>query len=328
MYIIPINRPMKPLMTALAAALLAVSCGDVHTPGQDITAPSVPAATGAPTQIRVLGSSRTDQQLDITAQVLTADGKGVPSVQVQFSITNGIVTPVIAQTDANGNAKTVAATFAASTITATIGTGLTSSGVFGIASTAPLSVNLTTSTVTIGTTTPFSASVSGTPIGGPFSYLFTYGDGTSDTISTSTITHLYSKSGTYTASVKVTDGSGRSVTGFVGAQVKDPVVVTPVPTPADTSGLVATLTCTANAHGTASPCNVSASYNGKALASGSITAITWDWGDGGNVAGAAVPLGSHNYLQAGTYIVTATATATTADGSKTAPIVSKSLTVS
>lgn len=317
------------LFATLAAALLAFACGDVHTPGQDITAPSTPTATGAPTQIRVLGSSRSDQQLDITAQVLTADGKPVGNIPVQFSLTNGILNPVVATTDASGNAKTIAATFAASVITAKIGTGLTGSGTFAIASGSPLTVSINAPSVVVGSSTTLTASTNTAAIGGAFTYVWTFGDAKSETGTAASIAHAYPGIGSYTASVKVTDGAGRSATAGTTATVTDVPVVTPAPsTTTDTSGLVASLTCTAAAHSTPSPCNVSVTYNGKALASTSITGIAWDWGDGSTVAGAAVPLGSHTYAQAGSYVVTATATATTTDGSKTAPLVSKSLVIS
>ncbi len=317
------------LLAPLAAALLAIACGDVRGPGQDIAAPSiVKPVPGAPASLVLLAASRQDQQLDVSAQILDGNGVGVPSISVTFSIVNGVVVPPTVVTDANGMAKSIAA--ASGTVALTATTGTLSKTATVIAGATPLSVSLSVPSIVINNPSQFTANVAGTPLGGPFVFTWNFGDGTGDSGTTNTIAHAYNRTGSQIATVTVKDGAGRSATGTATAVVTDPVVVTPTPTPgsSDSSGLVATLTCTGNAHGTASPCNVSAAYNGKNIASGSITAIAWDWGDGGNVAGAAVPLGSHNYAQAGTYIVTATVTATTSDGSKVAPIVSKQLTIS
>lgn len=308
-------------------ALLAAGCTNGYQPPALPTAPST-TSSGVPATIHVVGGSRPDQQLDITAQVLTADGKFVPNIPVQFSITNGVVNPVTAMTDANGNAKTVAATFAAATITATIGTGLSGSGVFTIASGLPLGVTLSAPSVVVGSTSTLTASANSAALGGPYSYTWSFGDGKGDAGSAASISHAYPGIGAYNASVTIKDGAGRTATGVTVVSVTDVPVATPAPTTPAAAGLVASLNCTASAHGSPSPCNVSVTYNGTALASTAITGIAWDWGDGSTVAGAAVPLGSHSYAQAGVYNVTATVTATTTDGSKTAPIVSRLLTVS
>jgi hypothetical protein len=51
----------------------------------------------------LLASSRTDQQLDVTAQLLdAAEHVGIPNVDVALSITGGSVTPALAKTDAAG----------------------------------------------------------------------------------------------------------------------------------------------------------------------------------------------------------------------------------
>ena len=94
-----------------------------------------------------------------------------------------------------------------------------------------------------------------------------------------------------------------------------PVVVPPTPpppTPAPT--LTATLTCTATMHGTATPCNVTASYGGTPLPGTVITNVNWDWADGTALQSTATPINTHNYVQAGTYTVYVLVTANTPDG--------------
>ncbi len=306
--------------------LLAAACGDVHTPGQDIVAPSiVKPVPGAQATLVLLAASRQDQQLDVSAQILDGNGVGVPNIPVTFSIAGGVVLPPTVTTDANGLAKSIAV--ASGTVPLSATTGALSKTVTVIAGATPLSVSLSVPSIVINNPSQFTANVTGSPLGGPFAYVWTFGDGTGDAGATNTIAHAYNRVGSQIATVTVKDGASRSATSSATAVVTDVPVATPAPgTTPDTTGLVASLSCTANAHGTPSPCNVSVTYNGKPLASTSITGVAWDWGDGTTTA--TFPTGSRTYPQAGSYIATATVTATTIDGSKTAPITSKTLTVS
>jgi hypothetical protein len=316
------------LIALLASAVLLASCGDVHTPGQDVTAPSstTKPTPGAQASLVVNASTRSDQQLDITVQLLDGAGTGIPNVDVALSITGGTITPALAKTDASGTVKATAIASGTATLKAT--TGALTKEISVIGSATPLSVSMSIPSVVVGTASTLNASVTGQPIGGAFSYAWTFGDGKSDTGSGGSIAHAYPGIGTYNASVKVTDGAGRTASNAAVATVTDvPVVVTPTPAPAATKTLAATLSCTAQAHGTPTPCNVSVTYGGDVVASNAITSIVWDFGDGFTETVANSPIRSRNYAQAGAYTVTATATATTSDGSKTAPIASKAITV-
>lgn len=316
-------------LAAIASAFLAAACSDVHTPGQ-ASAPLPPKPTpGAQARIVLLAASRSDQQLDVSAQVLDGNGAGIPAIDVAFTITGGTVTPALAKTDATGTVKAVALVSGQATLSAT--TGALTEKVTVIGGAIPLSVNLSTNgTVTIGTANSFSANVTGTAIGGAFSYVFSYGDGTSETSATQAITHTYAKSGVYSANVRVTDGSGRTAQGFVGVQVNDPPP-TPAPTPTPAAALVATLTCTAVASPGNTSCNVNLTYGGSAVSVINITRIDWDWGDGtavetGLPASAAVR--THPYAHPGAYTVLATVTANVGtDGSKGPVTASKAITV-
>lgn len=311
-------------------SLLAINCGDVRTPGETVN-PAAPGPTpGAQAKLVLNAASRTDQQLDVSAQVLDGLGHGIPNVPVQFTITNGTVTPPIVNTDATGLAKSIAIATGTSTLTAT--TGIVSASATVIGGAVPLSATLSIAAVTVGNNSTLNVNVTGQALGGPFSYVWTFGDGKGDSGSAASITHAYPGVGTYQASVKVTDGAGRSATSAATAVVNDvPAPTTPATTTV-TPTLTATVNCTANTHGTVSPCNVSASYTNASnvtvnIASQSITNVAWDWGDGTALQNVASPLANHTYAQAGSYIITATVTATTADGSKTASAVTKTLTI-
>lgn len=317
---------MRLLTFVLGSALLVASCGDVHTPGQDIApSPAVdPARSTTPARIQLSVGSRSDQRLDIAAQVLSADGHGVPNVTVTFSLGAGagFVDPTTAKTDSTGTAKTIATATAVTTLTADIGSGISSSFNITIPSAAPLSVSITAGSATTGQAATMSARVTGLLSGSSVvSYAWTFGDGGVDTTTTSTASHAYAQVGTYPLTVIITDSLGRTANGSGSIGVAAPP--TPAPAPGSgTSTLTITLTCTAQAaHGTPAtptPCNVSAAYGTTNIASNAITKVDWDWGDGAIQTVNNSPLGSHNFTQAGKYIVNATVTATTTDGAKTA----------
>lgn len=84
------------------------------------------------------------------------------------------------------------------------------------------------------------------------------------------------------------------------------------PPPAPT--LTAALTCTPIAHGSPTPCNVTASYGGTPLPGTVVTNVNWDWADGTALQSTATPINAHSYVQAGTYTVYVLVTANTPDG--------------
>jgi PKD repeat protein len=92
---------------------------------------------------------------------------------------------------------------------------------------------------------------------------------------------------------------------------------------------VATMTCTPGTHGsTPTSCNVTTTYGGNAVPGSSVTSVAWDWGDGTTADNSSsVPVKPHTYVNAGTYTVLATVTATINGTSMTAPVTSKSVVV-
>jgi PKD repeat protein len=144
-------------------------------------------------------------------------------------------------------------------------------------------------------------------------YVWSWGDGTADTVGTSASqSHVYPVAGTYTVSLRVLDKWGRSssaVTQSVTTQTEPagnnaPTVVFAQPTCAVRS------------------CTVSAS--GSADTDGGIRNYTWTWGDAAPDTVTTSNGSSHAYVAAGTYTITLVVTdnwgrSTTATRSVTVP---------
>jgi hypothetical protein len=158
---------------------------------------------------------------------------------VTLATTTGTLAPSALVTDEDGGAAArLTAPAGTVTVTATIPNGPTSSTLVAVqravvipepTPTPPsptptpgtLSVALHASTAQLGTSTMFSAVVSGG--GSVWSMAWTFGDGASFTGISSGTAHLYAAVGTYTASVTVTDSDGNR------ASAPTTVTVTPPP---------------------------------------------------------------------------------------------------
>jgi len=110
----------------VTAALLLPGC-EAYDPPPLAVAPTNPAASTVATHIVLTAGSRPDQRLDVAANVLSADGHGVPNVSVAFTIGAGTVSPAAAMTDQFGMAYIIAISTDVTEIAATIGGGITSS---------------------------------------------------------------------------------------------------------------------------------------------------------------------------------------------------------
>ena len=77
------------------------------------------------------------------------------------------------------------------------------------------------------------------------------------------------------------------------------------------------MTCSAQAVGTPTPCNVPVQYGSSPVPSRNVANVAWDWGDyvATQTSG---PTATHQDVSAGGYTVIATVIANTTDGSKTA----------
>jgi hypothetical protein len=308
-------------MSLVVASLGVVGCG-YHAP----TAPTPVAVTApslAPASIRVGLSTRGDHLVDVTATVLTHDGHFVPNVLVTFAMDAGSVSPAEATTNGNGVAQATA-TPATSTATLTVSGGsLTSTttitGTPAVV-TPPVStppppvplpapfVSLQPITTIVGASTLFT--IGSYMPGGPAiaRVEWTFGDGATASTNSGTTSHTYAGAGSFTASVTATDTLGRSASNSTSVTVNALPAPPPPPPPPGPATLEAVLTCTLAAHGSATVCNLAATYGGAAVPSTAITRVDWDLGNGVSQVTAG-PTISYPYPLAGSYLIVATVNA-------------------
>ena len=135
------------------------------------------------------------------------------------------------------------------------------------------------------------------------------GDGSANvTNASSTHTCVYAVGGHFVYSRVTATG------GSVSATIQAPVAVSVFP--------VITVSCTANVHlGSASTCSITATVDGSAVTSASITSVDWNFGDGTTVTVANSNVSpAHTYASSGAKTVTATATVNTTSGTGTGSV--------
>lgn len=155
---------------------------------------------------------------------------------------------------------------------------------------------------------------------GPFQFAWAFGDGALEQGTSPNVTHRYAADGLKLIAVTATDADGRTAATSTAVTVKAdlpatstaPPYVPPAPTPTPAPTLRADLTCSPASSGSSTPCNISASFGGVPLASGQVTSVAWDFGDGASAIGGVTS--SHVYAQPGTYAIVFTLTATTPVG--------------
>lgn len=139
-----------------------------------------------------------------------------------------------------------------------------------------------------GRTVQFDASKSSDPNGGTLSYAWNFGDGATGTGVQPT--HTYTKAGTFTVQLTLTDTLGGSATANTTA------TITTLANPVAAAGGPYTGT-------TGQP--VSFDGSGSSDPNGGTLTYAWNFGDGGTGAGAKV---THTYASSGTYTATLTVT--------------------
>lgn len=279
--------------------------GTTTTTGSGV---SIVIGAAAATTVVAMASPSSVSQLGgnsiITASVLDSNNNGLAGVPVSFSTDQGTISPVIATTNATGQAQTTLSTNQTATVTVTVGTKTATTKVTAVA-VPTITISGPSTAPTAGLTTTFTVTATAGSGSAPIRDVYLdFGDGASMSLGAASgavsVPHVYRDPGTFTVKAIATDASGQAVSMSI------PVVIFPavpftltVTAPTGKSGVAMTLSATP---GAGAPVIVS---------------YVWNFGDG---AVTQTTIGSvpHTYtLPAGTtvsqqFIVTVTATG--ADG--------------
>jgi hypothetical protein len=243
--------------------------------------------TASPSRVGPSGGTVT-----LIASALDGSGNRLPGVPVTFSTTAGTLSASSAIADSSGEARVALTTNREATVTARAGNQ---------SATATVSV---ATAGTVGLTTTPATPVSGSPVtltvtpatGTTPRVIVTWGDGASDDLgivaAPRSITHTYQQSGSYTITAQST-ADGESFSTAISVTV---------------GSAAAGLTLTGPDSGTVGATVVFTVTPGA----GTTPRVVLEWGDGsssdlGTVTAARSV--THAYSEAGTYIVTASATA-------------------
>src|SRR5713101_2011491 len=165
------------------------------------------------------------------------------------------------------------------------------------------SFNFSPSSPSVGQAVTFTATVSGGTT--PYSFSWTFGDGSTGT--GSTVTHAYTSAGTFTVALTVKDSGSPQMT----ASRQQSITVTNP----------ATLT-TSFSYSPSSPIvGQQVTFNASASGGTSPYSFSWNFGDGGSATGS---VATHVYSASGSYTVTLTTT----DSANHTLVVSNNVTVS
>lgn len=180
--------------------------------------------------------------VQLTAIVYDAGGNRLPGVQVSFSADTGNVSPNIAVTDGNGEARSALTATGAAKVTVVVAGSAdkTVSGTLDVKLRAAPDVTLAVATTTPTERQPVTFTVTvkpGTAGAVVNAAVLAFGDGNSRAVSTngtSSASHTYTTAGTYTAVLTATDAAGEtsSATTSVVVRAPAPIGVTLTASPA------------------------------------------------------------------------------------------------
>jgi PKD repeat protein len=237
--------------------------------------------------------------VQVTATVRDVSGNSLAGAQVVFSTDNGTLSSSSALTDGSGEATVTLLTTRQTTVRANVA-GKEGTATVNVASFPTAAITLTPATPVAGQ--PFNATIAITvpPGGSPVqSVIVDFGDGTVRTLGSSasqSVSHAYTRSGTYTITVTLIDAAGERSTSSAVVTVpiaQVGVAVTASPSPA-TAGASVTVTATIT--------NPS---------SAPLTSVRFSFGDGTSstqsLAGTTATT-TKTYQTASTFTITATAT--------------------
>lgn len=227
-----------------------------YSGGASASLDNVLVGTAAAARITVTASPQTlgsgGGTAEILARVENEGGSTLAGVPVTFTTNAGTVNPTTAVSDENGIARTTLTSTTQATVTARAGA---QTGEVVVQVTAPLGLGLTAAPnpASTGVPTVFTISLADNAIGRDA--VIAFGDGRQQALGnisgSTTVSHVYTSAGIYTASISATDAGGsrqtRTTSVVVGALG---VTVTANPT---TPTVGSNVTFTANTGATAVP---------------------------------------------------------------------------
>jgi hypothetical protein len=243
--------------------------------------------------------------VELTALVSDLSGNRLGGVPVSFTTDNGILGQTSVMTDVNGEARTTLTTTAKAIVGASV-VGGTSGTVKSDNLTIPVRVG---PTVLIGTMTsgvPGSATTISVTVTAGGAAVKTasinFGDGGSQAIGTAgstTVSHVYSRGGTFIVTATAVDSAGETATATSSLSIQDVIVTISAFTVSPstlTTAVVADFTVTAaSSSPTAAP----------------IERYEWNFGDGQTVTTYGSGFTSHKYGEAKAYTVSVRVVTTT-----------------
>jgi hypothetical protein len=240
--------------------------------------------------------------VQLTAVVSDAVGNRLSGVPVSFTTDAGVLTPTSSISDGNGEARAALSTTSKARVTASVVGGtsssLTASLDIPVRVGPTVTISVPAANLVPGVPAIFSVSVNA---GGAAvrSAAIEFGDGGKQSVSTSglsTVTHVYTQSGTYIVTAEATDTAGESATATASVNVQAVVVSVNMSVSPTTVQRGALAEFTANA--TTTPAGTT------------IARYEWNFGDGA-VATTSGNATSHSYAAAGRYVASVRAVTTT-----------------
>jgi PKD repeat protein len=241
--------------------------------------------------------------VQLIATVRDESGNPIAGVPVTFATTAGQIAAASVNTDANGEARTTLTTTREANVTARAGSQEATATVT-VQAAPTIAVTVTPATPVVGQPVTFAIEVTPATNGNPIqSMTIDFGDGQRRTIGssgTTSVAHVYSKTGTYTVTITARDTAGQD-----SSQVTIIAVQPPAPIAVDVT--VSTTTLTAGMP-------VAFAADATAAEGTAVARYEWTFGDNSGTQITTGPNASHVYASAGSYVVSVRVTGT--DGSE------------
>ncbi len=251
------------------------------------------ALSANPSSVSATGGSS-----QITAIVFDTSGNRLPGVPVSFTTTAGSLSAAVANSDANGEARTTLQTTRTATVTAQVGGGGDGAiqATVEIAAVAVPIVTVSPSSATpfAGQTVTFAITTTAAEGASIRTVIVDFGDGTVTTLGpTTSVSHPYQSAGSYTVRVTAEDTNGSRGSGSTS------IVVQATPPP------IVNMTVSPNVVNTGQTVTFTITVTGQGGYTPIIESVSWEFGDGNGATtnGTSRP---HIYGMSGNFLATAT----------------------